>query len=176
MKKLLLALLVSGTVIAAPALTDGASVQLNKRGSADRRHASGTHLYNATQLGAKATWDFDKSGGAANTDIAMLDKEGRKVTLPANAIITNCLIDVATQPASSTGSASIAISSSAVADLKAATFPAGYTTGAPLACIVEGTLGNMIRTSSELTLKVRTGSEALTAGKINVWVQYVLSD
>lgn len=176
MKSFLLGLLCSATLLAAPAVTPGQGLELNKRSVVDTKYASGTQLVNAAQFGTKGTWDFAVSGGAAATDIPLLDKAGRRVSLPTGAVITNCLIDVVTQPASSTGSASIAISSKAVADLKAATFPASYTTTLPIVCIPVGTVGTMIKTTSELQLKIRVGSEALTAGKINVWVQYVLSE
>lgn len=174
MKKFLLTLIISFPLIGASVLSNNGAYELNRSSAVARKYALGTQLQGAGAFGVKAQWDYAKSGGTG--DITLKDPEGNPVKLPNKAIITNCLIDVATQPTSATGSASIAISSKAVADLKAATFPAGYTTTAPLACIPTGTQATMIKMASEATLKIRVGSEALTGGKINVWVQYVISE
>lgn len=176
LKALITMLTISAFSFGAAALTSASAYKINRKDKVNRDTAAGTKLYDAQQFGAKGQWSYAVSGGAANSDISLLDHEGLPVTLPANAIITNCLIDVATQPTSSTNSGSLAFSSSAVADLKAAAFVASYTTSARIACIPTGTTGTMIKTSSELTLKMRIGSEALTAGKVNVWVEYVLSE
>lgn len=159
---------------AAPALTSDGAYEIDKKDATARKYSQGTKLYDAQQFGAKATWDFAVSGGAANTDIPLLDAEGKRVTLPTGAIVRDCLISVVTQPTSSTSSASAAFSSKAVADLKAATVVASLTTTTPIVCLPVGTVSTMIKTTSELTLKMRVGSEAFTAGKINVWVEYVL--
>lgn len=177
MRNLLLTiLLLPSLVFGAAAITSSGAYKLNRASKLDRDLASGTKLLDATQMGVKAQWDYSVSGGAASSDITLLDHEGRPVTLPAGAIITDCLIDVVTQPDSSTDSVKLAFSSSAVADLKAAAFPTTYVTTSRIACIPEGTEANMIKMASEATLKMRVGSEAATAGKINIWVEYVLSE
>lgn len=174
MKKILLALLATAQIFGAAAITSsGGGYELNRASSLDRKYAVGTYLGNGP-FGVKAVWDFAVSGGAANTDITLKDAEGVAVTLPTGAIIRDCLISVATQPTSSTSSASMAFSSKAVADLKAATVVASYTTTTPIVCLPVGTVGTMIKLASEATLKVRIGSEAATAGKINLWIEYVL--
>lgn len=176
MRLFLVAALFAANVFGAAALTTDGAYELNKRSSVDRKYATGTKAYDAQQFGAKGTWSFSDQGGVANAILPLHDHDGKNVTLPAGAIIRDCLIDVVTQPVSSTGSSGIAFSSKAVADLKAATFPASLTTTTPIVCIPIGTVGTMIKTASELTLAIKVGSEALTAGKINVWVEYVLSE
>lgn len=161
---------------AALPVTSTQAYQLNRVSKLFADAQVGTNLRNAQQFGMKAVWDYSVSGGAANSDITLLDTERKAVKLPTGAIITNCLIDVVTQPTSSTTSGKIAFSSKAVADLKASTAIASYTTSSRIACIPDGTVGAMIKLASEGTIKIRTGSEALTAGKINVWVEYVLSE
>jgi len=174
MKKILLALLATTQIFGAAAITSsGGGYELNRASSLNRKYAVGTHLGNGP-FGVRAVWDFAVSGGAANTDITLKDAEGVAVTLPTGAIIRDCLISVATQPTSSTSSASMAFSSKAVADLKAAAVVASYTTTTPIVCLPIGTVGTMIKLASEATLKVRIGSEAATAGKINLWIEYVL--
>lgn len=163
------------SLFAASPVTTNQAYQLNRVSKLFADAQVGTNLRNAQQFGVKAKWDYSVQGGASG-DISLLDMENKAVKLPTGAIIKDCMIDVVTQPTSSTGSGSIAFSSKAVADLKAATFVAGYTTSARIACIPDRTVGNTIKLASEATLKIRVGSEALTAGKINVWVQYVLSE
>ena len=172
---IMLSVILAQSIHAAPALTANGAYQLDRASKLNRDHYVGTKLFDAQQFGVKAVWDFAIQGGAASTDLTLQDAQGNPVTLPAGAIIRDCLLDVVTQPTSSTSSGSLAFSSSAVADLKAATVVASLPVSR-IACIPVATVGTMIKTSSELTLKVRTGSEALTAGKINLWIQYVLSE
>lgn len=178
MKNILLVLiaLTTAQVFGAAAITSAAGgYSLNRKDALNRKYHVGTALANGP-FGVKAKWKYSDQGGAAATDLTLHDSEGLAVTLPDNAIIRDCLIDVVTQPTSSTSSGSLAFSSSATADLKAATVVASLTTTTPIVCLPVGTVGTMIKLSSEATLKVRTGSEALTAGEINVWVEYVLSE
>lgn len=173
---IMLSVIFAQSLQAAPALTANGAYQIDRKDKLNRDNYVGTKLYDAQQFGVKATWSYADQGGAASSDLTLHDAQGNAVTLPTGAIIRDCLIDVVTQPASSTGSATLAFSSKAVADLKAAAAVASYTTTTPIVCLPVGTVGTMIKTSSELTLKVRTGSEALTAGKINLWIEYVLSE
>lgn len=175
MKKIFFAtLLITGQLFGAAAITNsGGGYEINRMNAVSRKYDMGTRLADGP-FGVKATWDFADQGGAASSDLYLHDAEGKKVSLPANAIIRDCLISVVTQPTSSTTSGSLAFSSKAAADLKAATFVASYTTTTPIVCLPVGTVSTMIKTTSELNLIVRTGSEALTAGKINVWVEYVI--
>lgn len=177
MKKMLIALLVAGSSFGALPVTSGGAYQIDRASKLNLDQKVGTNLYNAQQFGMKATWNFADQGGAANSDLVLKDAQGIAAKLPTGAIIRSCLIDVVTQPASSTSSGKIAFSSSAVADLKAAALAhTGYVAGTRYVCIPEGSVANMIKMASEATLKVRIGSEAVTAGKINIWVEYVLSE
>lgn len=175
MKSFLFALILSLPLMGATVLSPNGAYEINRSSAVARKYAMGTQLLSATQFGVKAQWSYAVSGGASG-DIPLLDHEGRPVKLPTGAIITNCLIDVVTRPTSSTSSGKLSLSSSAVADLKAATFVNSWSTSSRTACIPDGTTGNMIKMASEATLKIRVGSEAVTAGKINVWVEYVLSE
>lgn len=176
---LVFAALLSARLMGAPALTTAGAYELNKRSSVDRKYASGTKLFDAQQFGTMGTWDATVASQAiAGTDVPLLDQEGLPIMLPAGAIIRDCLIQVATPASGATGSLSLAFSSKAVGDLKTVAFAstAYNSKTTPIACTPIGTVGTMIRTTSELTLKVRIGSEAPAAGKINVWIEYVLSD
>ena len=169
----ILAVLLSARLIAAPALSSDGAYELNKRSSVDRKYSTGTKLYDAQQFGVKGTWSFATHGATTATDLPLEDHEGNSVVLPTGAIIRDCLIDVVTQPAPD--SVNVALSSSAVGDLKAGAFAASYPVSR-IACTPVGTVGTMIKLASEGILKIRLGSETPTAGKINVWVEYVLSE
>lgn len=180
MKKIFLALLVSCQLFAAAPVSENGGYELNRNGALNRKYAVGTALANGP-FGAKAQYNFATQGGAANADIPLKDLDGQNVIIPTNAIITDCMIDVAIQPASATSSAKLALSSSAVGDLKAAALAhvtyVPSATGTTIACIpINATHNTHIRMASDATLKIRMGSEALTQGKINVWVEYVLSN
>lgn len=178
MKKTLIALLVAGSSFGALPVTSGGAYQLDRASKLNLDQKVGTNLYNAQQFGMKAVWSYAIQGGAANSDLTLQDPSGAAAKLPTGAIIKDCMIDVVTTPTSSTSSGTLAFSSNAVADLKAAALGhTGYlsSTG-EYACIPDGTVGNAIQMASEATLKVRIGSEALTAGKINIWVEFVLSE
>lgn len=174
MKKLFLAMLVSMNLIAATAINEDGAYQLNRHHRLFRSLGVGTQLLGGQWL--KAQYDFSVSGGAAGNDIILKDHEGQPVKLPDNAIIDDCLIDVITAPDSSTDSGRIAFSSNAVGDLKADALASSYSADTRVACIPVGNVSTAIKMGSEATLKMRIGSEALTAGKINIWVSYVVSN
>lgn len=174
MKSLILAsVLLSWQLLGAPALTSNGAYELNKASSLHRKYSVGTKLYDAQQFGVKATYNYSVHGGAIST-INLDDHDGKDVTLPAGAVITNCLIDVVTQPNSAGGTATLALTASSAGDLKAALDEDSWSN--QIACIPDGTTGNMIKLASAKTLTVAIASEALTAGKVNVWVEYVLSE
>lgn len=174
MKKIFLSLLVTANLFAITAINKDGAYELNRSSRLARKLSLGTQVSGGQWL--KGIYSFAIQGGVANTDISLVDDEGLVVKLPSGSIIYDCLINVLTQPTSSTLSGSLAFSSNASADLKAATFVSSYTTASRIACIPTGTAASSIKLSSEGTLKVRLGSEALTAGKVNIWVNYVISE
>jgi len=180
MNKILFLLLMSSELFASSIglIPKQGAYEVNRSSAVARKFNLGTHVSNATQWGARAQWDYSVSGGAASTDIALLDIDGQPVYIPKGAVLTDCYLDVVTAPTSSTSSGSIAWTASGVGDLKAATFVSSYTTGSLMHCTKPSgayTAATMIRFDSEGQLKIRIGSEALTAGKINVYLQYILS-
>lgn len=155
-----------------------AGYEFNRMNPVSRKYNLGTHLVDAQSWGTRGQWSFSDQGGAAGQDLFLHDVDGQNVSIPKGAVLTDCYLDVVTAPTSSTSSGSIAWSSSDAADLKAATFVSAYTIGSLIHCTKPSgsyTSATMIRFTSEGFLKVRIGSEALTAGKINVYLQYILS-
>lgn len=120
---------------------------------------------------AKGAYDFAADGGAIGTfDLG--------VTIPDNAIITDAWVDVLTTLTSATDAATIALHTetandivSAVAISAATDWDAGLRAGIPV-----GTVATMKKMSAARALTATVAVEDLTAGKFNVFVEYVLSD
>lgn len=126
----------------------------------------------------KLTYDFSKQGGAIST-INMLraatpgSSGAPSGTLPKNAIVMGCYIDVLTTP---TGAgASIAIGTGqATNDIKTATAVASYS--GIVACSPTGSAATSIKLTADRIPTVTISGGVVTAGKINVHIQYLLSD
>lgn len=177
MKKFLILALILvgvGSQAAAP-MTTGDAYKLDRSSKAARDAAMGTVLYNSQQTGIKAQWDYAVQGGASTSDILLLDYNRQPVKLPTNAIVENCTIDVVTAPIDATNSALLSFGASTTSDLKAASNNLTFSKGRK-DCTPNGTAANSIKLLSDGYLKMRIASEGVSGGKINVWVEYVLSD
>lgn len=120
----------------------------------------------------RALYDFSVSGGAIGA-ISLLDENGKAAVVPDNAIITDSMIDNIT-PATSDGSATIALGVNTTTDLKAATAYTSYTgilTGIPV-----GTAATAVKMTADRTVTATIATAALTAGKFYVMVEYMLSE
>ena len=138
----------------------------------------------AAQLGTKlmreslktlvATYDFAVLGGASGSALSLRGSDGKPVKLPRNAIVRDCLIDVLTAP-ESLGSATIALGTGQAAnDLKAALAIGSYT--GRVACVPVGSAATAIKLTADRTMSATVAVAPLTAGKINVIVDYLLSE
>lgn len=114
---------------------------------------------------AKVTYDFALHGGAIG-DI-LLD-----LTLPKGAVIMNGIVDVVT-PLASGGSATVAIAMGSQS-IKGATAIASYT--GRTALTVDGTGPNSVKLTADRQLKLTIATAALTAGKLNIFVTYDISE
>ena len=147
--------------------------ELNKMNNLAKKYSLGTLLGaqqdildNIQERVVKAQYDFATLGGAVG-DISL------GVVIPVDAIITDVVIDVLTAPTSG-GAATIAVKAQTAADLLAATAIASVTgilQGVPTA----GTIASAIKTTAARTVTITVAVAALTAGKFNVLVKYVLS-
>jgi hypothetical protein len=120
----------------------------------------------------RGTYDFSVNGGAVST-ISMLDQASSVIVLPNKAIITQVYIDIVTAMTSAGGTGTIALTANSSGDLKAAVDAdtlSGIVAGIPV-----GTAATMVKCTADRTLSVAIATEALTAGKFNVFVEYVLS-
>lgn len=119
------------------------------------------------------TYDFSKQGGAVGS-FSLKDPDGLTVKLPSGALVLSAIAVVRTA-ATSGGSATIALTLESAGDLLAATAVASFSAAAKLQGIPDfGTLADSVLTTAERTLTATVAVAALTAGKVDVYVFYVL--
>jgi|6_EtaG_2_1085325.scaffolds.fasta_scaffold07186_3 hypothetical protein len=123
---------------------------------------------------AKAEYDFGADPGAGA--ISTIDLG---VTIPDNAIITGGFIDVLTG-FTSAGSATVSIGVQGTADMVAANTLSslGYDSAGVQSIIPAGTGATAVKVddASGKAITLTIGTADLTAGKANVWLQYVISE
>jgi len=140
----------------------------------------GTHINEKKVHILRGQWDYSVAGGASGS-ISLKDVDGKAAVLPDNAIISDCVIDVLTAPVSSGGYPTVAFSTGQVAaDLKAASILSAYS--GLVACIPVGSAATSIKLTADRTPTIAittvstTATHSLTAGKINVMIQYILGE
>lgn len=148
----------------------GAKDLLNKMNSTAQLLRLGS-LIEGQQGALRATYDFAVQGGAIGT-VNLKDSDGNDATLPIGAIITQVYIDEVTNVTSG-GSATIAFGANTTTDLIGATAIASFT--GIIAGTPTGTAATMVKLTAARTLTATIGTAAVTAGKLNVFVEYVVS-
>jgi hypothetical protein len=165
--------------------------QLKNSSTITRTKRSGTVVREL----AVATFDTagTDSSGVANTTIAA---HGLGVSLPTKAIIINAWVDVVTTFTSATDAATIALMANGAGDLRAAIaisdgsnvcdaglhglLPGSYAeaTVAGDTAVLDAArrAGSFIKLTALRELTATVAVEVLTAGKLNIFVEYVLSD
>jgi hypothetical protein len=146
---------------------------LNKMNSMSSKVQLGTLLRNRKGT-LKCILDVAnvRQGGAVG-DINLLDEDGNACVLPSGAIITQVYRDIVTAFTSAGGAGTVALKANTAADLLAAVDAdtlSGVGAGVPV-----GTAATMVKLTADRTLKATVAVEALTAGKMHVFVDYVLS-
>lgn len=121
-----------------------------------------------------ATYDFSVLGGAIGT-IGLKDPDGNPAYLPSGAIIELVTIDATLSPAmASAGSATVALQIQTTADLlavTAVTAMTGLVSGIPA-----DTAASMIKLSADSQPQIVIATAALSAGKMNVLIEYIVSN
>lgn len=170
----LLTLIVSASAWAAYPPATEIEYQLNRGTEAMRRAQLGTQITQHKVQVLKAVYDFSLQGGSSAGAVSLLDADGKAAVLPNKAIIKNVLIDVVTALTSG-GSATVAIGSGQAAnDLKAALAIASYT--GRVAGVPVNTAATAIKLTANRTPTVTIATAPLTAGKLNIFIEYLLSD
>jgi hypothetical protein len=149
---------------------------------------------NGTVVRELAVATFDPSANSSQRTVAA---HGLGVYLPTKAIITNVIVDVVTTFTSATDAGTIAIHAQSANDIIAAIAISDSTNvwdagihgskiGYPI--LAGGTAtdtavevaalfaGSMLKLTAAREITATVAVEALTAGKVNIYVEYVLSD
>lgn len=121
----------------------------------------------------RGTYDFSVLGGAIGT-VKLLDQAGVIIPIPNKAIITDVYIDVVTGMTSTGGTGTIAIGLNSTGDLLAAVD--ADTLSNIVAGIPIGTAATMVKATADRYLTATIATATLTAGKIEVFAEYVLSE
>ncbi len=135
----------------------------------------------------KAVYDFSvlskvASNAGVSGTVPLRGLGATSLRLPKGALVTDCVIDVIVD-LTGTSSATLSVSTGqTVGDLKTATAVTNYTSGSGrIACVPVGSAATSIKLTADRTPSVgilRQGSSplAFTAGKMNVLIEYILSD
>ncbi len=123
----------------------------------------------------KCMYDFSVQGGAVSSINLFQDIKTKLLAqLPSKAVIINSFIDVVTNPTSGGGATIALTSGESAADVLAAT-AFGSVTGF-VQGIQNNAVANFKKTTALRTVQAVIAAAALTAGKFNLYLEYVLSD
>lgn len=177
MRKLLLTLLLLPIISnAATVLQSADAYKINRASKLNSDLRLGTRILDASQQGVRGKWVYSDAASGAIGAHNLVDHEGQIIKLPASAVITDCVMDVVTQPLPTTTTAVASINTQGDnANVKGYQHYSLLTTGLK-DCTPTGTAASAIKIASEKALQITFSSEAVTAGKILVWVEYVLSE
>lgn len=150
---------------------------LNNFGSVGQKTQLGSLLQKTTGM-LIAKYSYAVQGGSTTADISLitdLNKRASYAVLPNKAIVKRVWLDVVTQPTSG-GAATFAVKAQTAADLKTASAVSALTTGIHNGVPV-GTTTTWIKLTADRTVKATIGSQSpLTAGKVNVYIEYEVGD
>lgn len=120
---------------------------------------------------AKAKYDFAVQGGAIGTG-NLVGEDGKSVVLPNKAVVVDCLLDVLTAGDTAAAGTIALGTGQAGNDIKAALAAASYT--GRVACVPVGTAATAIKLTADRTMTYTIATGAITAGKVWVYVYYIL--
>lgn len=141
----------------------------NRMNNAAFQSQLGTELHKTLKC-VKARYDFSVHGGAVGT-INLDDENGKDVVIPSGAIIWSGVIDILTGMTSAGGTGTIALTSNSAGDLKAAVD--ADTLSGRVAIIPVGSAATCIKLTADRTITASIATEALTAGKFDVYLFYM---
>lgn len=146
--------------------------KLNQSATAGPRVGLGSQVTQKKLNVMKAVYDFTKLGGASGATLVLRDAAGGEAVLPAGAIIIGGVTDEVT--AVTVSGASISFGINTTVDLLAAT--AGATFAGVQAIIPVHTAASAVKVTAESGVTATITGGTVTAGKINVFLEYLLSE
>lgn len=127
-----------------------------------------------TKCMVRAVWDFAVQGGAVGT-LNLLDEQGNPAIIPKGGFVTNVVLDVvtaATTSASGTGSLGLLTTTDLLGATAAASIT-GVLAGVPVGTAATWKGPVTAVAGTQITFTIATG--ALTAGKFNAMIEYVIA-
>jgi hypothetical protein len=119
-----------------------------------------------------AVYDFAALGGAVG-DILLIDDAGNPAVLPDDAVVVRSYVEAITALDSAGDTATAALKLQAAGDILAATAQADLGAGVFVEGLQDGYAGTFLKLTAERQLKLTVGTEALTAGKLRVYLEWV---
>lgn len=154
---------------------------LNHLGYGSQKATLGTLVHRTKNL-LIAKYNYSTLGGSTTSDIKLRTDftstaSGQNLAaLPAKAIITNVFLNILTKPTGVSG-ATIRINSEAAGDLFSATAVTALGGAFYQATPNGGSTTTYVKTTASRNVTMTVGSQsALTAGKFDVIIEYVLGD
>lgn len=142
-----------------------------------RKVQLGTQLVDGVVRVKRCLYDFAVHGGAVST-ISLDDTDGKDCVLPTGAVITQVYFDILTAFTSTSNDGTIALTANSSGDLLAAvdadTLP--LTASHPGSGIPIGTAATMVKLTAQRTITMAIAVHAITAGKANFYIQYVVAN
>jgi hypothetical protein len=149
---------------------------LNKGDVMSPKIQLGTQLVSNKIQTLKCQWSYARQGGAIST-MSLQSVDGAPCKLPDNAVVVKAWIDTITALAGASvpTAASVAIGTGqGTADLKAGVTAGNYSN------VIDGipdfTAAAAVKMTAVRTPSITVTQSALTAGKINVFISYIISD
>lgn len=176
MKKALGLMIALFSVVAIANTTLNNTYKLNNMGGAPTEVQLGT-LVNGTKNLLVARYSFAKQGGTTANDISLLtdlNSPRSYAVLPANAVIQNVWVDILTS-ATSSSTSSLSVKAVNAADLLASTNVNNVLVGRKQG-VPDGTTTKFIKLSASKTIKATISTTPLTAGKFDVFIEYVIGN
>ncbi len=178
MKKILLALMVALPALAG--VSTGSVYKLNNAmGKAAREANLGTIVAEGGDRGSTENGHMPQQMLVGEYDVASLGGHSLAVielgvSLPDNAIITRSFVDVLT---SFTGTgATVSIGSEASTDILNAVAVTGLVADTRVEGVSTGTAATMKKMTAERGIRVDVNTSAVTAGKLKVYLEYVMGE
>lgn len=131
------------------------------------------NLLGGSPMGIKAIYDVAKCGGSIGTH-KLIDQDGNLAVVPKGAIVKFALFDEVTALDSANDTGRFALHIQSANDLVSATVISSLTGTVALAPL--NTAATAIKMTDERNITATIDQEVITAGKFNVFVEYVFSD
>lgn len=135
-------------------------------------------ILNRTKNMMVVVWDFATAGGAASTNVQLVDDQGNAATLPYGSIVQSVAGVVLTGLSGPT-SAVVQLSLLTSADMTAALAKSSLTSGAffvgkPLGGASAGLWVGPVTASAGTRLQLNVNASGTTGGKIKFFIEYVI--